>query len=344
VSGPYADVEARLARYGAMTAEAAGPYLPADRAQIPLYDLVADYPRRGGKAIRPSLCLAACCAFGGETEEAVLSAVAIELLHNAFLVHDDIEDASQLRRGLPTLHVAHGVPLAINAGDALAVLAHAPLRDNRVRLGSRLASLVADEFDLMERRTLEGQAMELGWRHHGRLDLTPEDYLDLVLRKTCWYTTIHPLRVGALIGSWARADLEPLVMFGSYLGAAFQIADDLLNLDTRASSYGKEPFGDLQEGKRTLMVIHLLATAGPADRRFIVDFFEEDGRPRTRAGAQAVFELMLAHGSIDYAHQFGQGIAAAARACFDDAFQGTSGSEERQFLWDIIGWMLDRNR
>ena len=121
------DVEARLARYGAITAEAAVPYLPSDPAGATLYDLAADYPRRGGKAIRPGLCLAACSAFGGETEEAVLSAVAIELLHNAFLVHDDVEDASHLRRGLPTLHVAHGVPLAINAGDALAVLgARAP--------------------------------------------------------------------------------------------------------------------------------------------------------------------------------------------------------------------------
>ena len=244
------------------------------------------------------------------------------MLHNAFLVHDDIEDASLLRRGQPTLHVAHGVPLAINAGDALAVLAHAPLRDNRDRLGSRLATLVAEEFDLMERRTLEGQAMELGWRRDGRLDLTPEHYLDLVLRKTCWYTTIHPLRVGALIGSWAKANLDPLVVFGSYLGAAFQIADDLLNLDVRADRYGKEPFGDLREGKRTLMVIHLLGTVGPADRRFVIDFFAEDGPPRSAAAAQSIFELMVAHGSVEFARRFGQGIADAARTCFDEAFSG----------------------
>jgi geranylgeranyl diphosphate synthase type II len=340
----YADVEGRLARYGAITAEATVRYLPQGASQVHLYDLVADYPKRGGKAIRPSLCLAACSAFGGETEEAVPSAVAIELLHNAFLVHDDIEDASLLRRGQPTLHVAHGVPLAINAGDALAVLAHAPLRDNRDRLGSRLATLVAEEFDLMERRTLEGQAMELGWRRDGRLDLTPEHYLDLVLRKTCWYTTIHPLRVGALIGSWAKANLDPLVVFGSYLGAAFQIADDLLNLDAHAARYGKEPFGDLREGKRTLMVIHLLGTVGPADRGFVIDFFAEDGPPRSDAATQTIFELMVAHGSVEFARRFGQGIADAARACFDEAFSGLPDTEERQFLWDIIGWMLNRDR
>ncbi len=114
----YPAVETRLARYGAMTAEAVLPYLAQEGSPADLYQVASEYPRRGGKAIRPSLCLAACAAYGGPAEEAILSAAAIELLHNAFLVHDDVEDASLLRRGRPTLHVIHGVPLAINAGDA----------------------------------------------------------------------------------------------------------------------------------------------------------------------------------------------------------------------------------
>ena len=81
------------------------------------------------------------------------------------------------------------------------------------------------------------------------------------MHKTCWYTTIHPLRVGALIGSLGRSDLDSLVRFGFYLGAAFQIRDDLLNLVGDEAKYGKESCGDLYEGKRTLMVIHLLREA-----------------------------------------------------------------------------------
>ena len=233
--------------------------MPDTEPRQHLWDLVAEYPGRGGKAIRPALCLATTVAFGGELDEALPSAVALELLHNAFLVHDDIEDASLLRRGRPTLHAEHGVPLAINAGDALAVLAGAALRENRRRLGSRLASRIGDEFDLMARRTIEGQARELGWRRDVVCDLGPDDYLDLIMHKTCWYTTIHPLRVGALIGSLGRSDLDSLVRFGFYLGAAFQIRDDLLNLIGDEAKYGKESCGDLYEGKRTLMVIHLLA-------------------------------------------------------------------------------------
>ena len=89
----------------------------------------------------------------------------------------------------------------------------------------------------------EGQAMELGWRRDNASDLTDADYLVMVLKKTCWLATIHPCRVGALIGSRGRADLEPFIRFGFFLGAAFQIQDDLLNL-VADDRYGKEINGD----------------------------------------------------------------------------------------------------
>jgi geranylgeranyl diphosphate synthase, type II len=340
----YETVEATLAHYGELTAQAMAEYLPTSEPRAHLYDLVAEYPARMGKGIRPSLCLASCVAFGGRIEEALPSAAAIELLHNAFLVHDDVEDASLLRRGQPTLQATHGEPLAINAGDALAVLAQKPLRDNRNRLSSRIAARVAEEFDLMERRTLEGQATELGWRRDNRTDLVPDDYVDLVIRKTCWYTTIHPLRVGAFIGSWGQRELDSLVVFGSFLGTAFQIADDLLNLTPSASRYGKEPLGDLREGKRTLMLIHLLQTADPAEHSFLVDFLADDTGPRADGDIREVYDLMLSHGSLDFARRFGQGIADACRTQFHEAFGDLPPGEDRQFLWEIIGWMLERER
>ena len=336
-------VEERLARYGRMTAEATAPYLDGSAPRDHLYDLIADYPARGGKAVRPALCLATCVAFGGREEEALPSAVAIELLHNAFLVHDDVEDASLLRRGQPTLHARHGIPLAINAGDALAVIAQAPLRHNRERLSSRLAASIAAEFDVMARRTLEGQATELGWRRDNTVDLDPQHYLDLVLRKTCWYTTIHPLRVGALIGSWGTADLDALVRFGFYLGAAFQIADDLLNLVGDVEPYGKEALGDLYEGKRTLMVIHLLKASTGAERGAIVDFLGRDRDERSDADVGHILELMTVHGSLEFARRFGEGIADAATETFVEAFGEVADSPEVQFVNELIRWMLDRS-
>src|SRR5207244_3449628 len=101
--------------------------------------LVAGYPRRGGRMLRPSLCIATARAFGAKLEVAVRSAVALELLHNAFLVHDDVEDDSDVRRGRPTLHTLHGVPLAVNVGDALALLGLRAVTDNQATLGPRRA-------------------------------------------------------------------------------------------------------------------------------------------------------------------------------------------------------------
>src|ERR687883_1425107 len=107
----------------------------------PLYDLLADYPFREGKGLRPAICLAACRAAGGRTEQALLSATALELFHNAFLVHDDVEDGSVFRRGRVTLFQEHGAPVAINVGDATNVLAMELLLANTTALGVRKALL-----------------------------------------------------------------------------------------------------------------------------------------------------------------------------------------------------------
>ena len=134
-------------------------------------------------------------------------AVAIELLHNAFLVHDDIADGSEMRRGRPTLAATHGMAAALNAGDGLAIVAGQVLRRATRRLDRDLADLVWAEFDTMAMRTLEGQATEVGWQLDNVEDLRPEDYLELIMHKTCWYTTIHPLRVGAMVGSGGNGGL-----------------------------------------------------------------------------------------------------------------------------------------
>ena len=271
------------------------------------------------------------------------SAAAIELLHNAFLVHDDIEDGSLSRRGLPTLHRQHGIPLAVNAGDGLAVVGLTPLRDNVRVLGSVMSERVFDEFQMLLHRTIEGQAIELGWRSENVLALTPDDYLNMVLLKTCSYSTIFPLRIGALIGSWGRADLGSLTRFGFYLGAAFQIRDDLLNLEGRPERYGKEILGDLYEGKRTLMIIHLLSVVGEQERAWLDSFLSADRGKHSAEQVQTVLGMMRQHGSIEFAREFSKGVAAAARQAFDAAFECLQPSEDLRFIEELIPYMLDRD-
>jgi geranylgeranyl diphosphate synthase, type II len=328
--GAAVDVEAYLERVAAIIrADLARRQLaPSSTGERWLDDLVFDYPSRGGKALRPTLCLATCEAFGGRAGEVLPYAVAIELLHNAFLVHDDIQDESLLRRGRATLHELHGVPVV---ADHVAVV------------GGRIGGLVADEFARMTWHTVVGQATELGWMRDGVLDLTADDYLDMVMRKTCWYTTIHPLRVGALVGSWGRADLDSLVRFGFLLGAAFQIQDDVLNLVGRIDTYGKEIGGDLVEGKRTLIVIHALNRRGPV-RDDVVEFLAVPRAQRSAGDALRLRDALERSGSIEYATQFARGIAAEAQRCFDAAFGSRVATSSGALVRALVDYMVDRVR
>ena len=283
-----------------------------------LYRVARAYPSRPGKGIRPALCVATSRAFGGDDGDVLPVAVAIELLHNAFLIHDDIVDGSERRRGRPTLVAEYGLGLALNAGDALAVLANRVLRGHARQLGEDVGDRVLAEFDTMALRTLEGQATELGWRHDRVTALEPEDYLDLIMHKTCWYTTVHPLRTGALIGG--VDDLRPFVRFGFHLGAAFQIQDDLLNLVGTEQEYGKEIDGDLFEGKRTLPLIHLIRHARGADRALVDRYLALDRAERDAALVAQVRELMEIYESIAFATAYARGIASAALEAFEEAF------------------------
>src|SRR5262245_4104231 len=266
--------------------------VPQREPQRHLYGLVSSYLSRAGKGIRPALCLATCRAFGGDVDDALPSATAIEMLHNAFLVHDDIEDESDLRRGLPTLHAEHGVPIAVNAGDMLTALSAQILRDNLPSLGLPLTWRVYDEFEHLMQESLEGQAMELGWVRDNRCDVADEDYLRMVLKKTCWYSFIHPCRIGALIATQDGIDLDRFNRFGTYLGTAFQIQDDLLNLTGDERRYGKEIGGDLLEGKRTLMLIHLLRHLDTRESARLTAYLARPRAARSPGDTRWILELM----------------------------------------------------
>lgn len=317
------------------------PYLALREPSPYLYELAADYPRRGGKMMRPSICIATARAFGARSSDAVRSAVAIELLHNAFLVHDDIEDESELRRGAPALHSLHGIPLAINAGDAMLLLSLRPLLDNRQRLGSELALDVLLDTERMARESAEGQAMELGWRRDNVMDLKDEDYFTMVLKKTAWLAVIYPARVGAMIGTLGRVDLEPFIRFGFFLGAAFQIQDDLLNL-AADDRYGKEALGDLFEGKRTLMLIHVFRHASQRERAKLKTVLGAPRNARRIEDVMWIRSLMERYDSVSYAREVAHGLAGAALHEFLGIFGRLPASRDKDFLRGLITWIFER--
>jgi geranylgeranyl diphosphate synthase type II len=309
-----------------------------------LYDLVTMYPNRGGKGFRPGLCLAVNKIFGGNDSDAMNTAVALELYHNAFLVHDDIEDESEDRRGLPTMHAEFGIPIALNVGDAMNVLTIKPLMKNLLSLGHELAWEVFTEIEHMVLQSVEGQAMELGWRRDNNCHLQDEDYMQMILKKTCWYTSIHPIRLGAIIGSKGKIDANIFNRFGYYLGAAFQIQDDLLNLAGEKEKYGKEIGGDILEGKRTLMLIHLLNKCNCKEKKAMEAYLALPRSKRTPEKTALVMEWMYKYDCFNYGKIAARNLTGAALKEFYSIFGGLPDTEEKQFLENMILYMIDRDK
>ena len=216
------------------------------------------------------------------------------------------------------------------------------IRGQKVMLDRDLADLVWGEFDTMAMRTLEGQATEVGWQLDDVADLGPEDYLELIMHKTCWYTTIHPLRVGAIVGSGGQADLAPLVRFGFHFGAAFQIRDDLLNLIGDEQQYGKEILGDLYEGKRTLPLVHLLTTATGADGQLVRDYLRRSRAQRSPELVATVRALMDDYGSITFTREFAEGILVVAEDYFEQAFADAQPGPDLDFLRSLVPYVWAR--
>jgi len=335
--------EEMLAHYQRLTSAALLDLIPDDGPPH-LYDLVSEYPRRSGKALRPALCLAICSALGGSEQRAIRSAVAVELFHNAFLVHDDIQDQSESRRGGPTLHTEHGIAIAVNVGNASNLLALQRLMENRKILGPDSSWRVFEETTLMMRQSLEGQAVEIAWIRDNTCDLTPRDYLQMCLKKSSWYSFIYPLSVGALIAQGSLADLQPLRRFGWYAGAAFQIQDDILNLTGDFGTYGKEIGGDLWEGKRTLMLIDLLNRCPPDDRSRVEAFLAKSRAERGADEVRYVYELMLEHRSVEFARGAARQLAGAALIEALTLSREWPASNHKRFILEMALYTVTRDR
>ena len=336
-------VEERLARYKKLTTAQLLSYVPSKEPRRYLWDLVLAYPLRAGKGLRPGLCLATCRAFGGEIATGLHCAVSLELFHNAFLVHDDVEDDSEHRRGEPTLNAEHGLPIAVNVGDALNVLSIRPLMDNLRLLGPTVTLSVFDEIEHMVRESVEGQALELGWVRDNVVGLSERDYLRMTLKKTCWYTCIQPCRLGALVATGGELELDVFNEFGFFMGAAFQIQDDLLNLVGDEGRYGKEIGGDIAEGKRTLMLLHAYNNAGRAERERLHTFLATPRRERDGASIAWVFALMEHTGAFERAQICARELAVAAQERFEVAYGDLPESPDKRMIRELVTYMIERD-
>lgn len=293
--------------------------------------LQRDYPQRSGKGIRGRLAVASALAHGATAEAALPVAAALELFQNWVLVHDDVEDDSETRRGQPALHRVVGTAVAINVGDAMHVAMWRLLIEQRTAWRDAVLSEFLDTID----RTAEGQHLDLAWVATRRFDIGETDYLAMVERKTAYYTVVAPLRLGALIaGTVPDGRLRAA---GLALGAAFQIRDDVLNLlPDEHGGYGKEFAGDLYEGKRTLVLAHAFATldASAGDRlRALLD------RPRAAKSAAEMDEalsLLRQAGALDHAQEVAETKADEGLALLREALTTVADAESAAAVTSLV--------
>ena len=268
-----------------------------------LYRMMRDYPMRQAKGMRPFLCVTTCRAAGGKEDDALLTAACIELFQNWILIHDDIEDGSELRRGEPALHRKYGDALALNAGDALHARTWEAILLNGRSLGLERTFAVMEEFSHMVNETTEGQHMELGWVVGKRWDLSEKDYYEMCTRKTSWYTVASPCRLGALVAGGGGGMLDQLREFGISLGIAFQIQDDSLNLAGDQKKYGKAKSDDILEGKRTLILLHLLAVASQGERDRVISIMNKKREAKSADDVSYVVSLIDKYDAIGFARK-----------------------------------------
>jgi geranylgeranyl diphosphate synthase type I len=300
-----------------------------------LYGPLAEYSANAGKRHRPLICLLACEAVGGTPERARRSAAAIEHFHTAALIHDDIEDASQTRRGEPCMHIKEGEGLAINAGDlALSLVTGTVLGDPDLDDATKLR--VLGELVEMTTRTIEGQALDIGWARDDRFDLTVEDYLLMANHKTAYYSGAVPLAVGAIVGRGSETQIATLRAFGMATGLAFQIQDDMLNLVGTREATKKDFRSDITEGKRTLIAVHALSHSPNRERLLTL----LSSRPAGTVELDEAVGIMQESGSIAFANSYAERLVVDAKASLEAELPRT---KARDMLAAMADFFIKRN-
>ena len=276
------------------------------------WEVITDYPSRRGKYLRPALVMLMAEAMSGSSDKAVYTATAMQMSEDWILIHDDWEDGSLERRGKPALHRLVSSEISVNAGDTLHECMHRVLSENYRLLDVALARRVQHEFFLMLGRTTFGQYAEIKWTQDNKQDMTDDDVLFTVSGKTVYYTVAGPLRLGAILAGATDEQLQRIYEFSYPLGLCFQIRDDVLDLTGDFEGQKKQSLNDIYEGKRTLILLHLLRHCANDERQRVEAILGKPREQKTADEVQYIRDLMDTYGSILYAESRAEEYARQA--------------------------------
>jgi geranylgeranyl diphosphate synthase, type II len=241
------------------------------REPVALYEPAYYIIKNGGKRLRPLLVLFSCRSVGGKFRNAYNAAAAVELLHNFTLVHDDIMDNANKRRGMLTMHVKYDMNTAVLSGDSLLSVAYEYLLKDCKNRGTEVIS----EFTNSLIEVCEGQALDKIYELEKNVSIA--DYLEMINKKTAAMLTTS-CKIGGILGNGSSREIKALAAFGRNIGIAFQIQDDLLDI-RGYEEFGKTTGGDLMEGKKTYLFLRALEKAKGSDKRDLYKIIERKGVP-----------------------------------------------------------------
>jgi len=231
-----------------------------------LYDASRYLTKAGGKRIRPLLCLLACKAVGGKIKDALETAVAIELIHTFTLIHDDIMDKDELRRGVPSVHKTYGESTAILAGDLLFSKAFELCDSRAIKILAEASAEIC-----------EGQEMDMSFEN--RTYVTEREYLEMIRKKTAVLIKAAT-QAGALLGSDNKEEIDRLAEYGLNIGIAFQIHDDILGIFADEEKLGKPVGSDIVEGKKSLIAIKAIEKLEGKEKDRLLEILNKKGNAR----------------------------------------------------------------
>ncbi len=299
----------------------------------------------GGKRLRPILVNLGYSLAGGKNKKAILEAsLAVELIHNYFLIHDDIIDEDELRRGRPSLHAFYrkkfndlhsGISLAMVAGDISCALGYQALSNSPFPDREKIKAI--DILNKMIIKTCHGEMLELILKEE-KVKLTEKDILNVSKHKTAYYTFADPLKIGAALAGQRERFLAKLEKFALPLGIAFQIQDDILGLFGSEKEFGKPIGSDIEENQPNLLIFKTLTLIDPKNRQKIKSYL---GRKKpTQKDIRRVREIVKESGSLDYCQEKAQNLVNKAKSIIK---QMRMPLKEKKFLLKLADYIIERN-
>ena len=308
-----------------------------------LYEAARHYPLAGGKRVRPFVVLRAAEAVGGNPEKALYPAAAVELIHNYSLVHDDIMDMDELRRGRPTVHKLWGVNMAILAGDLLFSKAFEAIA--KADVSPKKKARILDVLVKTSNELCEGQALDIEFET--RKEVAIDEYLKMISGKTGALFD-GSATIGAIVGTEEEEYIRALSKWGRNVGIAFQIWDDVLDLIADEEKLGKPVGSDIRKGKKTLIVSHFFQNASEDDKAEFLRVFGKyagDAKgdalihdDKVKEEVERAIELLKKYGSIDYAANYAKNLVREA----NEALKVLPESEARKDLELLAEFLVER--